>query len=104
MLVAKQAKLDATLPDLSSALHLAVHSGSVPIVQTLLEKGLDPNITGHEAQTPLHLAAQCNMAPLVDLLLRAGAQVIVSQLVITVYFADFCLCLRRLKVLCLLFR
>ncbi len=78
MLVAKQAKLDATLSDLSSALHLAVHSGSVTIVQSLLEKGLDPNITGPKAQTPLHLAAQCNRPELVDLLLRAGAQVTVK--------------------------
>ncbi|XP_045906758.1 CARD- and ANK-domain containing inflammasome adapter protein [Micropterus dolomieu] len=74
-LLAKQAKLDATLSDLSSALHLAVHGGSVPIVQTLLERGLDPNITGPKAQTPLHLAAKCNRPECVDLLLRAGAQV-----------------------------
>lgn len=77
--MAKQAKLDATLSDLSSALHLAVHSGSVSIAQTLLEKGLDPNISGPKAQTPLHLAAQCNRPELVDLLLRAGAQVIVKH-------------------------
>ncbi|KAM7388513.1 hypothetical protein PAMP_024683 [Pampus punctatissimus] len=75
VLVAKQAKLDVTLSDLSSALHLAVHSGSVPIVQTLLEKGLDPNRAGPKGQTPLHLAAQCNRSDLVGLLLRAGAQV-----------------------------
>ncbi|KAM6939329.1 CARD- and ANK-domain containing inflammasome adapter protein [Lycodopsis pacificus] len=43
--------------------------------QTLLEKGLDPNITGPKAQTPLHLAAQCNRPELVGLLLRAGAQI-----------------------------
>lgn len=75
MLVAKQAKLDATLSDLSSVLHLAVHSGSVPIVETLLKMGLNPNITGPKAQTPLHLAAQCNRSELVGLLLKAGAQV-----------------------------
>ncbi|XP_042340035.1 CARD- and ANK-domain containing inflammasome adapter protein [Plectropomus leopardus] len=75
VLVAKKAKLDPTLSDLSSALHLAVHGGSVPIVQTLLDKGLDPNITGPKAQTPLHLVAQCNRPELVDLFLRAGAQV-----------------------------
>ncbi|XP_040896288.1 CARD- and ANK-domain containing inflammasome adapter protein [Toxotes jaculatrix] len=75
VLVAKQAKLDATLPNLSSALHLAVHSGSVPIVQTLLERGLDPNIPGPKAQTPLHLAAQRKRSDLVGLLLKAGAQV-----------------------------
>ncbi|XP_027146038.1 CARD- and ANK-domain containing inflammasome adapter protein [Larimichthys crocea] len=75
VLVAKQAKLDATLSDLSSALHLAVQSGSVSIVQTLLERGLDPNITGPKAQTPLHFAAQCNRPEMVDVLLRAGAKV-----------------------------
>ncbi|XP_071343472.1 CARD- and ANK-domain containing inflammasome adapter protein [Trachinotus anak] len=75
VLLAKQAKLDATLPDLSSALHLAVHSGSGPVVQTLLEKGFDPNITGPKALSPLHLAAQCNRSDLVCLLLKAGAQV-----------------------------
>uniref|UniRef100_A0A7N6ASE0 CARD domain-containing protein n=1 Tax=Anabas testudineus TaxID=64144 RepID=A0A7N6ASE0_ANATE len=75
VLVANQAKLDATLSDLSSALHLAVHSGSVPIVETLLEKGLYPNINGPKAQTPLHLAAQGNRSDLVGLLLKAGGQV-----------------------------
>ncbi|XP_071381102.1 CARD- and ANK-domain containing inflammasome adapter protein [Centroberyx affinis] len=74
-LAAAQARLDAAIPNLSSALHLAVHSGSAPIVQTLLEKGLDPNTTGPKAQTPLHLAAQHNRSALVALLLRAGAQV-----------------------------
>lgn len=75
MLVGKQSKLDATLSDLSSALHLAVHSGSVPIVKTLLEKGLNPNINGPKGQTPLHLAARCNKSDLVGLLVKAGAQV-----------------------------
>lgn len=74
-LAAKQAKLDATLPDQSSALHLAVQSGSMPIAQALLDKGLDPNTTGPKAHTPLHLAAQHNRSALVGLLLRAGAQV-----------------------------
>ncbi|KAM4629266.1 CARD- and ANK-domain containing inflammasome adapter protein [Polymixia lowei] len=73
-LAAKQARLDATLPNLSSALHLAVHSGSVPIVQALLEKGLDPNTTGPKAHTTLHLAARRNTSGLVGLLLKAGAQ------------------------------
>ncbi|XP_062280593.1 CARD- and ANK-domain containing inflammasome adapter protein [Scomber scombrus] len=75
VLVAKEAKLDATLSDLSSALHLAVHSGSVTIVQTLLERELDPNRAGPNLQTPLHLAAQFNRSDLVGLLLRAGAQI-----------------------------
>lgn len=83
MLVAKQTKLDATLSDLSSALYLAVHSGSVPIVETLLEKGFNPNINGPKAQTPLHLAAKSNRSDLVGLLLEAGAQVKVKPVVVS---------------------
>lgn len=75
MLVAKQAKLDDTLSDMSTALHLAVHIDSVPIVQTLLDQGVDPNITRANAQTALHLAVQCNRPELVSVLLKAGAQV-----------------------------
>lgn len=94
VLVAKQAKLDATLPNLSSALHLAVHNGSVPIVQTLLEKELDPNRAGPKAQTPLHLAAQCNRSDLVGLLLKAGAQVLVEAV------GDWCPFCRYLQYVC----
>ncbi|XP_076009468.1 CARD- and ANK-domain containing inflammasome adapter protein [Genypterus blacodes] len=75
VLVEKQARLDATLPNLSSALHLAIHGGSAPIVQMLLEKGLDPSIVGPKSQTPLHLATQCNRPAFVRLLIRSGAQV-----------------------------
>ncbi|XP_005479286.2 CARD- and ANK-domain containing inflammasome adapter protein [Oreochromis niloticus] len=75
VLVAKNAKMDATLSDLSSALHLAARSGSKPIVQTLLEKGLDPNIKGAKGHTPLHLAAQCDRPDITGLLLKGGAQV-----------------------------
>ncbi|KAM9385858.1 CARD- and ANK-domain containing inflammasome adapter protein [Pholidichthys leucotaenia] len=75
VLVAKQARLEDTLSDKSSALHLAVHNGAVPIVQTLLEKGLDPNITGAKAQTPLHTAAHHNRPDIIDLLIKSGAQV-----------------------------
>ena len=74
-LAAKQARLDAVLPNLSSVLHLATQSGSVPIVQTLLEKGFEPNITGPEGHTPLHVAAQHNRSAIAGLLLTAGTQV-----------------------------
>uniref|UniRef100_A0A3B5ANX9 CARD- and ANK-containing Inflammasome Adaptor Protein n=1 Tax=Stegastes partitus TaxID=144197 RepID=A0A3B5ANX9_9TELE len=45
------------------------------LLSTLLEQGLDPNITGAKGQTPVHLAAQCNRPDLMGLLLEAGAQV-----------------------------
>ncbi|CAL8254722.1 unnamed protein product [Merluccius merluccius] len=73
-LAAKQAKLDVTLPNLSTALHLAVRSGSEPLVQALLAKGLDPNTTGPKAYTPLHLAALHSNPALVEMLLKADAQ------------------------------
>ena len=74
-LAAKHALVDATLPNLCSALHLAAHSGSVPIAQDLLERGFDPNTPGPKAHTPLHVAAQLNRSFLVGLLLNSGAQV-----------------------------
>uniref|UniRef100_A0A672ZY84 CARD- and ANK-containing Inflammasome Adaptor Protein n=1 Tax=Sphaeramia orbicularis TaxID=375764 RepID=A0A672ZY84_9TELE len=49
--------------------------GCVPIVEKLLEKGLDPNIIGSKAQTPLHLAAVFNRSDLVGLLRVSFLQV-----------------------------
>ena len=75
VLAAKNAKLDVSLPNLATALHLAVRGGSEPLVQALLAKGLDPNTTGPKAYTPLHLAALHSHPVLVEMLLKAEAQV-----------------------------
>uniref|UniRef100_A0A4W3KIG3 Uncharacterized protein n=1 Tax=Callorhinchus milii TaxID=7868 RepID=A0A4W3KIG3_CALMI len=61
-------------PDLSSALHLAVMSDSPSLVHLLLEKGMDPNITGAGEQTPLHLAARHDRYKMVDVLIGAGSK------------------------------
>ncbi|KAL1022513.1 hypothetical protein UPYG_G00028690 [Umbra pygmaea] len=74
-LAAKKAIVDATLPNFSSALHLAAQNGNEIIAQTLLEMGLDPNLPGPKANTPLHLAVQHDRPAIVELLLKAGAQV-----------------------------
>jgi ankyrin repeat protein len=75
VLAGKNAKLDVSLPNLATALHLAVRSGSELLVQALLAKGLDPNATGPKAYTPLHLAALHSHPALVEMLLKAEAQV-----------------------------
>ncbi|KAG9282716.1 ankyrin-3-like [Astyanax mexicanus] len=75
MLVSEKAHLDKKLPNQTSALHLAIQSGSMQITQILLNKGMDPNITGPKDQTPLHLSALYNQPTLMALLLRKGAQV-----------------------------
>ncbi|XP_059922497.1 CARD- and ANK-domain containing inflammasome adapter protein [Gadus macrocephalus] len=74
VLAGKNAKLDVSLPNLATALHLAVRSGSELLVQALLAKGLDPNATGPKAYTPLHLAALHSHPALVEMLLKAEAQ------------------------------
>lgn len=70
-------------------MHLAARSGSKPIVHTLLEKGLDPNIKGAKGHTPLHLAAQCDRPDITGLLLKGGAQVIVKALTVAISSVDF---------------
>ncbi|KAL7888091.1 hypothetical protein AOLI_G00030650 [Acnodon oligacanthus] len=75
VLVSKKAQLDKRLPNQTSALHLAIQSGSMPLTQILLDKGLDPNSIGPKDQTPLHFSALHNHPALMALLLRKGAQV-----------------------------
>ncbi|XP_072552149.1 CARD- and ANK-domain containing inflammasome adapter protein [Salminus brasiliensis] len=75
VLVSKKAHLDKKLPNQTSALHLAIQSGSMPVAQILLDKGIDPDSTGPKDQTPLHLSALYNQPALMALLLRRGAQV-----------------------------
>ncbi|KAI0141143.1 ankyrin repeat-containing domain protein [Hypoxylon sp. NC0597] len=59
-------------------LRTAVTTGSVKMVQLLLEAGIDVNIEGTEGflddhDTPLHVACQFGLIEIVDLLLNAGA-------------------------------
>ncbi|KAL6486171.1 hypothetical protein MHYP_G00055630 [Metynnis hypsauchen] len=75
VLVSKKAQLDKRLPNQTSALHLAIQSGSMPLTQILLDKGLDPNSIGPKDQTPLHFSALHNQPALMALLLHKGAQV-----------------------------
>ncbi|XP_017544099.1 CARD- and ANK-containing Inflammasome Adaptor Protein [Pygocentrus nattereri] len=75
VLVSKKAQLDKRLPNQTSALHLAIQSGSMPLTQILLDKGLDPNSIGPKDQTPLHFSALHNQPTLMALLLHKGAQV-----------------------------
>uniref|UniRef100_A0A8C2I7Q6 CARD- and ANK-containing Inflammasome Adaptor Protein n=1 Tax=Cyprinus carpio TaxID=7962 RepID=A0A8C2I7Q6_CYPCA len=54
-----------SLKNQTTVLHMAI----------LLDKGIDPNITGPKDQTPLHLSALHNQPALMALLLRVGAQI-----------------------------
>jgi ankyrin repeat protein len=52
----------------NTVLHEAVMKGSLPIAETLLEAGADPNRTDHEGKTPLAIAKEKGFAELVALL------------------------------------
>ena len=54
-------------------LSLAVSTGNHALVKTLLDWGMDPNVTVFECLTPLTIAVANNNLPMIGLLLRAGA-------------------------------
>uniref|UniRef100_A0A8C1R1M6 CARD- and ANK-containing Inflammasome Adaptor Protein n=1 Tax=Cyprinus carpio TaxID=7962 RepID=A0A8C1R1M6_CYPCA len=54
---------------------LLINFQSSALPQILLDKGIDPNISGPKDQTPLHLSALHNQPALMALLLRVGAQI-----------------------------
>uniref|UniRef100_A0A8C1YIZ7 CARD- and ANK-containing Inflammasome Adaptor Protein n=1 Tax=Cyprinus carpio TaxID=7962 RepID=A0A8C1YIZ7_CYPCA len=62
-----------TLDYMLSDIYFNLKSSVLP--QILLDKGIDPNITGPKDQTPLHLSALHNQPALMALLLRVGAQI-----------------------------
>jgi len=58
-----------------TTLHLAAMKGYLPIVQMLLEKGMDINARDNYGWTPLHLAAERGQQAVVKALLERGADV-----------------------------
>ncbi|KAI4892557.1 hypothetical protein NFI96_024723 [Prochilodus magdalenae] len=92
VLISRKAQLDKKLPNQTSALHLAIQSGSMPITQILLDKGMDPNSIGPKDLTPLHLSALHSQPALMALLLRKGAQVnaVAQDGLTALHFASQC--------------
>jgi ankyrin repeat protein len=64
----------------SSALHLAVLGGSLPVVATLLHTVGNVNATNNNSETPLHWSVGKGDPECVKILLQAGASVNVSDL------------------------
>jgi hypothetical protein len=59
-------KTDSTLAELrdetgQSPLHYAVLSNSVPLVELLIEEGIDPNVKDNEGRTPLTVLEDSNL-------------------------------------------
>ncbi|CAB9529569.1 ANK [Seminavis robusta] len=58
-----------------NVLHVNCIAGNIPIVEELLQRGLDPKETGHDGVTCLHLACGAGHLELVHMLLKAKAHV-----------------------------
>ena len=56
--------------DQDTPLHLACKKGSLPIVQYLIEKGVDIEAKDIEELTPLHYACQNGHLPIVQYLMK----------------------------------
>jgi len=59
-------KTDSTLSELrdetgQSPLHYAVLTNSVPLVELLIEEGIDPNVKDNEGRTPLTVLEDSNL-------------------------------------------
>ena len=61
--------------DGNTALLLAVHAGSIRLVNTCLQWGFDPNRSNSFGETPLHVAAATRRIDIADILLNANADV-----------------------------
>ncbi|CAM9311578.1 unnamed protein product, partial [Ectocarpus fasciculatus] len=59
--------------DTFAALDIASFHGNVPMMETLLKHGADPNTRSSSNQTALHKAAEGNKAEAIDVLIKAGA-------------------------------
>ena len=60
------------------AVHLAIQTGSLPMLQLLLDKGADPGVKARNnaGESSLHLAARLGMTDVVELLLLEGADLL----------------------------
>ena len=72
-LLGEGARVDASEPDGSTALHWAVRHDRVAIVEALLEAGARADTATRYGVTPLALAAENGSAPVLKRLLQAGA-------------------------------
>ena len=63
-----------TQPDGTTALHWASHLEQIDLVDLLLGKGADPNVTNRYGVTPLSLAATNGSPAVITALLDAGAR------------------------------
>lgn len=65
--------MDARQADNFTPLMLASNGGILPLVQTLLKKGADPDAVGANLRTALHVAAIAGHAAVLKELLDYGA-------------------------------
>jgi uncharacterized protein len=81
-LIAKKTDVNVAQADGTTALHWAIHSGSLDAVDELLKAGADVKAANRLNATPLYLAAESGDAVMIGKLLAAGAdpnQTVLSQ-------------------------
>jgi ankyrin repeat protein len=59
----------------TTAIHLAVASHKVDVVEYLIDHGVDIDSLGSQKMTPLHLATRANALVMVEMLLKKGASI-----------------------------
>ena len=71
----KLAAINHVTPEGQAPLHIAAGNGAVALMQALVHRGANVNITNNNKQTPLHWAAWNNQTQAAKLLLDTGADV-----------------------------